>query len=193
MRIDRRYPNAGVSKARARPAERQYLFVWYLLSALGLMATFVLLSAHPARAAGEVEIDEGGAVVDAEATGGGMPSSNPRVRPILAAHPGQSVVICVAGCDGKPRAVQVLAGPVTARVGGYLPSMAKMGTEAYGPPSPAGRQAATQDNDVVCLAGCTGRPGQVLQRVSDLPPIKVKPAKRERSKEKRDAPLDIDP
>ena len=192
MRIDRRYPNAGVSKARACPAERQYLFVWQLLSALGLMATFVLLFAHPARAAGEVEVDEG-AVVDTEATGGGMPSSNPRVRPILAAHPGQSVVICVAGCDGKPRAVQVLPGPVTARVGGYLPSMAKMGTEAYGPPSPVGRQAAAQDNDVVCLAGCAGRPGQVLQRVSDLPPAKVKPTKPRRTEERRNAPLGIDP
>jgi hypothetical protein len=166
------------------------LLGWWLLSALGLMAALILISAYPARAAGEVTVDEGGTVVDTEDTGGGMPSSNARVRPILAAHPSQYVVICVAGCDGKPRAVQILPRPATARVGGYLPSMAKMGREIYGPPSPSsrGRQSAAQANDVVCLAGCIGRAGQVVQRVSGLPPVKVKA-----TKPKANEPLDMIP
>lgn len=117
-----------------------------------------------------------------------MPSSNPRVRPILAAHPGQYVVICVAGCDGKPRAVQILPGPVTAREGGFLPSMAKIGRHAYGPPPPAalaGRSAL--GDDVICMAGCTGKRGQIVQRVSGLPSA----AKKKRSGGKRYEPLGI--
>lgn len=154
-----------------------------------------LLYAFPALAAGEVAVDEGGVVVDVEA-GGGMPSSNPRVRPILAAHPGQYVVICVAGCDGKSRAVQVLPGPVTARVGGFVPSTAKMGNEIYGPPRPAALagKATAQANDVVCVAGCIGRPGQVVQRMSGLPPPQgAKALKRKTNGDKRNEPLDINP
>ncbi len=134
------------------------------------MVALSFLSSLTARAESKGELDEGGAVLDSDDTGGGMPSSNPRVHPILAAHPDQFVVICVAGCDGKPRAVQILPRPgaVTARAGGYVPSMAKMGKESYGP-ARAGRTASEAD-DVICLAGCIGRPGQVVQRISDLPP-----------------------
>ena len=44
--------------------------------------------------------------------GGGMPSSNPRVKPFIEAHPDQFVVLCVAGCSGKPKIVQLLPRPV---------------------------------------------------------------------------------
>ncbi len=145
---------------------------WQLLAVLSLMAALSVLSSHPARADSKVELDDAGKVVDTEDTGGGMPSSNPRVSPILAAHPGQFVVICVAGCDGKPHAVDILPRPVGARVGGFVPSTAKMGNETYGPPRPtalADKNAGTAD-DVLCLAGCISRPGQVVQRISDLPP-----------------------
>ena len=176
--------------ARSRATERAQGAAWVVLSLLGLMA---LLYAFPARAADEVAVDEGGTVVDVDA-GGGMPSSNPRVRPILAAHPGRYVVICVAGCDGKPRAVQVLPGPVTARVGGFVPSIAKLGNQSYGPPRPAGKEMAAQTNDVVCVAGCVGRPGQVVQRISGLPPPRrAKALERKTSGDKRNEPLDINP
>jgi hypothetical protein len=161
------------------------------------MAALACLVSLNARAADKVTVEAGGRAAETEDTGGGMPSSNPRVRPILAAHPGQLVVICVAGCDGKPRAVQILPGPVTARVGAFVPSAAKMGKEVYGPPHPAklaGQGAA--DNDVICIAGCMGRPGQVLQRVSDLPPRKrpaAKAAKDEAAKGKGNEPLGILP
>ena len=108
-----------------------------------------------------------------------MSNANPRVRSILAAHPNQFVVICVAGCDGKPKAVQVLPRPVERRVGQFVPSAAKMGKPASGPQrsgTAAGSMAATE-NDVVCLAGCNSKPGQVLQRISGLPaPPKAAPA-----------------
>lgn len=152
---------------------------WWLLSAFGLIAAFALLYARPARAEGEVKVDDGGSVVERDDAGDGMPSSNPRVRPILAAHPGQYVVICVAGCDNKPKAVQVLPRRTAVRVGGYKPSMAKMGRGVYGPPSPSklARQAAARADDVVCVAGCNRRPGQVVQRLPDLPaPAKPKAA-----------------
>jgi hypothetical protein len=157
------------------------------------MAALSLFSSLAARAEGKVGLDEGGTVVDADDAGGGMSSSNPRVQPILAAHPARYVVICVAGCDGKPQAVQVLPRPVTARVGGFLPSTAKMGNETYGPPRPAtlADKTASTQNDVVCLAGCSGRPGQVVDRIADLPPPrKAVPKAR---KDKRNEPLDVDP
>jgi hypothetical protein len=162
---------------------------WLLLSALGLMAALVLLHANHARAAGEVAVDEGGIVVDEEDTGAGMPSSNPRVRPLLAAHPGQYAVICVAGCDGKPRIVQLLPRPVTAREGAFVPSTGEMGKDVYGPPGPSAlpRTGVAQDNDVICLAGCLGRPGQVLQRISGLPqPATPKATKAQRRENMRD-------
>ncbi len=168
-------------------------FGWWPLSALGLLAALALLYSHPARAAGEVKVDGGGAIVESEDAGGGMPSSNPRVGTIVAAHPDQYVVVCVAGCDGKPRVVQLLPRPATARIGGYVPSMAKMGRELYGPPSPS-KLARRANSDVVCVAGCIGRTGQVLQRVSGLPPLRtVKPSPQKRREEKRNEPLDIDP
>jgi hypothetical protein len=157
---------------------------------LALTAALACLLSLNARADDKVTVEAGGRAPETEDTGGGMPSSNPRVRPILAAHPGQLVVVCVAGCDGKPRAVQVLPGPVTARVGGYVPSAGKIDKEVYGPPHP-GKLAGAADADVVCLAGCTGRPGQVVQRVSDLPPPKRPAAKT--AKGKVDLPLHDQP
>ncbi len=124
---------------------------------------------------------------------GGMPASNPRVKPFLAAHPDQYVVLCVAGCSGKPKIVQLLPRPVKGRAAEYRPS-------AAGPAIPA-----DESNDVVCLAGCAGRPGQVVQRMLDLPPPVVAkpqkktsdaapPAKPEPAKPwKGNEPLDINP
>ena len=143
------------------------------LAALCLATALLLLQSQLVRA------EEGPVVVDGVAStsisadsSAGMSTTNPRVRSILAAHPHQFVVICVAGCDGKPRAVQVLPRPVERRVGQFVPSAARPGKPAYGPQRPGASQGlmAATANDVVCIAGCNSKPGQVLQRISGLPP-----------------------
>jgi hypothetical protein len=159
------------------------------------MAALAILYAHPARAEAEVKIDEGGSVVDRDDAGDGMASTNSRVSPILAAHPGQYVVICVAGCNnGKPQAVQVLARTTTERVGGYKPSMAKMGREVYGPPPPKKltQQAVAEADDVICVAGCNRQAGQVVQRMTGLPPL-AKPKAKTKSDAKGNELLDLIP
>lgn len=152
-----------------------------LLSVAGLATALWFANPAPLEAAGdEVAVDDGGTLTDRIGGGRGMPSSSPRVRPILAAHPNQYVVICVAGCDGRPKAVQILPRPTTGRVGAFVPSAAKSGGEVYGPPRPGQKQrAAVKQNDVVCLAGCVGKPGQVVQHLSGLPPRKRRARKRE--------------
>jgi hypothetical protein len=168
-----------------------------LLLALCLTATAGLVS--PARAAGDVVIDGAADDLDLKNGGGGMPSSNPRVEPILAAHPNQDVVICVAGCDGKPRAVQILPRPTEGRTGEFVPSVGDMGREVYGPRRPGQPVGGSESNDVVCVAGCIGRPGQVVQRLPELPPPAKfvpkarKDAKPGTPKEKWNEPLQVLP
>jgi hypothetical protein len=152
-----------------------------------------------ALAAGDVVIDGGADILDLKNGGGGMLSSNPRVEPILAAHPNEYVVICVAGCGGKPRAVQILPRPLEGRTGEFVPSTGHMGREVYGPPRPGQPAGWSEGNDVVCVAGCIDRPGQVVQRLPELPPPpKVVPkarkdAKPETPKEKWNEPLQVLP
>lgn len=144
----------------------------YLLLSVGLAAALSLAHAGPLLAAEDkVAVDEGGRLSERLGSSVGMPSSNPRVRSILAAHPNQYVVICVAGC-GKPKIVQILPAPAAQRIGQHVPSAGKTNGEVYGPPSPgrAGRRGASKQDDVVCLAGCIGKPGKVLQHISGLPP-----------------------
>ncbi len=74
----------------------------------------------------------------------GMPATNPRVKPILAAHPDQLVVICVAGCDGKPKAVQILPRPIAGRAAEYVPSAATRAGASTGRRSLAAPRASTR-------------------------------------------------
>jgi hypothetical protein len=130
--------------------------------------------------------------------GGGMRGSNPRVKPFLAAHPDQFVVLCVAGCNGKPKIVQLLPRPLKARTAEYLPSAA--GPEDKGKGS-RDHFVGDEGDDVVCLAGCSGKPGQVVQRNLDLPPLVVAKPPQEKTSDaappetpdKRSEPLDIHP
>ena len=85
----------------------------------------------------------------------GMPASNARVRPILAKHRNQFVVVCVAGCKGQASPVQVLPKPVRKRTGLLVPAAFFGGTVA-------------ESNDVICLAGCDKKAGQVVQRMGGL-------------------------
>lgn len=140
-----------------------------LFGALCLASAALFLHSPPARAEDEILVDGEGDDIDLT-NAPGMPPTNPRVAGILAAHPNQFVVVCVAGCDGKPKAVQVLPMTEVKRAGEVRPSSADMSKSNYGPPTPNGAKTNESD-DVVCLAGCTQRTGQVLQRFADLPPV----------------------
>jgi hypothetical protein len=198
---DRRHIAAPVHKgARAHAEVRAAALTigpaWGLTLCLTLCVTVAIgwLAPAPARAADAVAVDAGGTIVDDENPGSGMPRSNPRVKPILAAHPDANVVVCVAGCGGKSRAVQILPRMVSGRTGTFVPSAARMGDSVYGPPRPgaSGRvRAAAREDDVVCIAGCAGKPGQVVQRLPDLP-ARTKPAVA-KSKSKDDGILDFLP
>lgn len=153
-----------------------------LASCLLACAVF-LFAASPAPAVGE-EVIEGGAVVDSgEDAERGMPASNPRVKAMLGAHPHEFVTICVAGCAGKPAIVQILPKPIESRAG------AMRTTAGDRRPNHAGYGAPDSDA-VTCAAGCAGRAGQVVQRLPELPPLKVPP---HAAGKEGNEPLDIIP
>jgi hypothetical protein len=171
----RRQPLSG--SCLARPAQSSALFrhmtIW---SSVLLAAAALCVLTHKAHA-NDVKVDAGGDAIDLH-SGGGMPDTNPRVKSILAAHPNDFVTICVAGCDGgKSKIVQILPRPVTGRTAELVPSSAK---DTYGPPKPGKSShrgsVANEGSDVICVAGCMEKPGQILERIKDLPPLKA-PAK----------------
>jgi hypothetical protein len=125
---------------------------------LALLAVFFALGVYemmpsltPATA--EEAFDESTEVVTVGQTG--MPASNARVRPILVKHRNQFVVVCVAGCKGQASPVQFLPKPVRKRTGLFVPAAFFGGTVA-------------ESNDVICLAGCDKKAGQVVQRMGGL-------------------------
>jgi hypothetical protein len=136
-----------------------------------LASAFLVFAPTPAPAESE-ELVEAGDVVDIGGVSDkGMPATNPRVKALLAAHPGEFVTICVAGCAGRPAIVQALPQPVTGRAAEMRTTAATMG----GSKAPMGFGAA-DTNTVTCVAGCGGPPGQVIQRMDSLPaPPKVAP------------------
>jgi hypothetical protein len=103
---------------------------------------------------------------------------------------------CVAGCDGSQ------AGDPAAPGGGPHRTVCadcNQGGESLWtskPGAPLGKTAA-EANDVVCVAGCINRPGQVLQRMSGLPPPpKVVPEARNEAlpkapTDKKNEPLEV--
>jgi hypothetical protein len=130
-----------------------------------MASTFLVFAPAPSPAEAEEMIES--EVVDEGSGGRGMPASNPRVKSMLAAHPGEFVTICVAGCAGKPSIVQMLPKPVESRA-------SEMRTTAGSLDGPRRRSAAlptTASSDATtCVAGCGGPAGQVLQRMPGLPP-----------------------
>ena len=118
----------------------------------------------------------------------GMPATNPRVKSILAAHPREFVTICVAGCSGKPSIVQILPMPATDRAGEMRTTAGSMDGSHQGRPANATGFGAADPNAITCVAGCGGRPGQVLQRLPDLPTQRPPPRK---EAEAGNEPLDI--
>lgn len=145
-----------------------------------MLAAALLFAPTPAPA--DDEVIEGGEIsIDSELPEPGMPADNPRVKSILAAHPGELVTICVAGC-GKPAIVQALPKPIERR-------SAAMRTTAGGDASAPRRPAydMIDRNAVMCVAGCGGRPGQVVQQMPGLPPPKADA----HSDEGANEPLDV--
>lgn len=147
-----------------------------------VLAAAALLVLVPASNPAEAdEIVAGGDVANVTESPEGMPATNPRVKSLLAAHPGEFVTICVAGC-GKPMIVQMLPKPLESRVGA-------MRTTAGGAQSqPAQPTYQKSDRDaVLCVAGCGDRP-KVVQRLPGLPGAKAAPRPSEPA---GNEPLDI--
>jgi hypothetical protein len=139
-----------------------------VVAAVCLMASaFLVLTPAPSPAEAE-EMIEGDVADEGSGGGKGMPASNPRVRSMIAAHPGELVTICIAGCDGKPAIVQMLPKPFESR-SGEMRTTAGSFDGAPGRSSRAGYGPASSDA-TTCVAGCDGPPGQVLQRMPGLPP-----------------------
>lgn len=140
----------------------------------------LLLTPTPAPAAEEV-VAGGEITTDSELPERGMPASNPRVKSILASHPSELLTICVAGC-GKPAIVQALPKPIERRSAGMRTTA---GGSAAAPHQPA--YDAIDRDAVMCVAGCGGRPGQVVQKMPGLPPPRADAASEEGANE----PLDV--
>lgn len=140
-------------------------------------AASLLLVATPAPAESDEVVAGGEVTSEGELPERGMPASNTRVKSILASRPGELLTICVAGC-GKPVIVQALPKPIERR-------SAAMRTTAGGASRP-GYGSADRDS-VLCIGGCAGRPGQAVQRLPGLPPLKAEqPAEAEPNE-----PLDV--
>jgi hypothetical protein len=157
-----------------RPSNTQRVLFAAMATSLAVGLLALAAASRPARAEELVEYGTAENVDGSDRRG--MSASNPRVRSLLAAHSSQLAVICVAGCDGNPKIVQLLPRPVTTRTGEFVPTAGTMDSAAKG--TAPRKSSLTQTNDsnaVVCMAGCVGRPGEVVQRVVDLPPGKVAP------------------
>lgn len=103
-----------------------------------------------------------------------------RVGAILAAHPDRDVLLCLAGCgDGGPKVVSIRS-----RVSESAAGTSALGVDqtsdrplvmqlssaeipARQKPAPEQGRQTIQDQpevgDVICLAGCIGKPGEVVQ------------------------------
>jgi hypothetical protein len=153
------------------------------VSASLLIAAALLTSPAAVAQDDAAATDPGPAVMRGEAADPGMPASNPRVKPLLAAHPGELLTICVAGC-GKPQIVQALPKPKEVRSGAMRTTSG--GAAAAAAPKPA---YETVDRDsVLCVAGCGGKSDRVVQQMQGLPPVKVAPARADKA---TNEPLDI--
>lgn len=103
-----------------------------------------------------------------------------RVGAILAAHPDRDVLICLAGCgDGGPKVVSIRRpgaamasvpvaqsnAPVVDRAHEMRPTSGKFNSRQIAVPE-AGRPAEHDQpavGDVICIAGCIGGAGEVVQ------------------------------
>lgn len=82
------------------------------------------------------------------------------VAPLLAMHPGSNVVICMAGCSDRPAVVQVIPRKLA-----EVQTRSEM-VPTSGPVTPGDEpaDATPPTGDIICLAGCLDKPGQVVHR-----------------------------
>jgi len=137
-----------------------------------LAAAVLLLAPLTASAEGDEIVEGGETFTVGDGPEPGMPSSNPRVKSMLAAHPNELVTICVAGCDSRPSIVQVLPKPTERRFGAMRTTA---GSAARRPPYGVTEYSRPESDAVTCVAGCDGPPGEVLQRIPALPPPRIAP------------------
>ncbi|MFA5898407.1 MAG: hypothetical protein WC829_04760 [Hyphomicrobium sp.] len=138
-----------------------------VVTACLVAATALLLASTPAPAQDTEMVEGGDAFSMSESPERGMPASNARVKPLLASRPNEFVTICVAGC-GQAVIVQALPMPREKHLG-------SMRTTAGGADQESSRAAydSKDPNAVLCVAGCGGRSGQVVQQMQGLPPVKL--------------------
>lgn len=85
-----------------------------------------------------------------------IPDSHPLVSNALATHPGQTIVVCLAGCVGAPGGV-VYARAHLEPASAPAPSASNTGGREPTESGPA-------YDEVVCIAGCNGKAGEVVWR-----------------------------
>ncbi len=95
-----------------------------------------------------------------------------RVGVILAAHPDRDVLICLAGCGGGgPKLVAVRNRPA-AVVAAAIPAQRELKPASATMVAPGGaaisEHAQPPVGDVICIAGCVGAPGEVVQQAVRL-------------------------
>ena len=89
----------------------------------------------------------------------GIPDTHASVRMILAAHPDQDLVLCLAGCGDLPSIVHIRANAPLA--GPKQNAGAPAGSVQAAPTTrgPAIDQVRPESGDVICVAGCSGPAG----------------------------------
>lgn len=95
-----------------------------------------------------------------------------RVGVIIAAHPDRDVLICLAGCGGGgPKLVAVRNRPA-AIVAAAIPAQRELKPVSATMVAPGGaaisEHAQPPVGDVICIAGCIGAPGEVVQQAVRL-------------------------
>ena len=85
------------------------------------------------------------------------------VQPILAKHPDSNIIICIAGCGPQPSIVQVMPREAETRTESQVvPSSGRLGGDDAATPNASAAQPDTAD--VICLAGCLKKRGDVVHR-----------------------------
>ncbi|MGQ0671398.1 MAG: hypothetical protein ACT4N2_00760 [Hyphomicrobium sp.] len=87
-------------------------------------------------------------------TSDGISDAHASVAPLLAAHPDRDLILCLAGCGGRASIVAIR----------LRPSLVEADGGEMVPTASAEASALPRAGDIVCVAGCVGKPGEVVFR-----------------------------